>query len=184
MEGQMKTKKNHIKRPWFQPKNQSFIQSTSAPVEEHLQEYSSKQASRKPQQKQEGPVRSLHIKTDSQSVSGGVIGSLTAKGVGLSVTAQKGVRRRLTSNYHHDTERKPVIAVPGACRSIFRQRRSVLLACSKPSHRPLRQQNILPVFQTRRRTPHSSFNSHEVQTTSKPDKLLAQRITQPRVTIV
>jgi len=50
-----------------------------------------KQASRKPQQYQEGPIRSLHIKTDSQSVTGGVIWSLTAKGVGLSVTVQEGV---------------------------------------------------------------------------------------------
>jgi len=56
----------------------------------HLQEYSSKHQE-SPQQNQEGPVRSLHIKTDSHSVSGGVIWSLTAEGVGLSLTVQKGV---------------------------------------------------------------------------------------------
>ena len=94
----------------------------------HPQDDSSKQASRKPQQYQEWPVRSLHIKTDSQSVSRGVIWSLTAKGVGLSVTVQKGVRHRLTPNNIITTPRQARVAVPGACRSIVRHRSSVPLA--------------------------------------------------------
>ena len=72
-----------------------------------------KKASIKPQQYQEEPVCSLHIKTDSQSVSGGVIWSPTAKGVGLSVPVQKGVTRSLdTWQHHHNTERGPVVAAP------------------------------------------------------------------------
>jgi len=81
-------RENHIKRPWFQPKDYSF--NIGIQQKTHLQDYSSKHQE-SPQQYQEGPVRSLHVKTDSQSVSGGVIWSVTAKGVGLSVTVQKGV---------------------------------------------------------------------------------------------
>jgi len=70
-----------------------------------------KQASRKPQKHQEGPVRSLVIKTDSQSLTGGVIWSMTAKGVGLSETVQKGVTTSLdTWQQQHDTECRPVVA--------------------------------------------------------------------------
>ena len=141
----------------------------------HLQEYS-----RKPQQYQEGPVRSLHNKTDSQSVSRGVIWSLTAKGVGLSVTVPKGVTTSLdTRQHHHDTERRPVVAVPEACRSIVRHRSSVPLArcehLAKPSHRPRRQQTrqcrLLPVFHTRRRTPHSSSTLIRSRPTASPDTI-------------
>jgi len=85
-------RENHIKRPWFQPKD-SFIQHRHSAEDTSTRLF--KQASRKPQQYQEGPARSLHIKTDSQSVSGGVIWSVTAKGVGLSETVQKGATTSL-----------------------------------------------------------------------------------------
>ena len=85
-------RENHIKRPWFQPKDYSF--NIGIQQKTHLQDFSSKHQE-SPQQYQEGPVPSLHIKTDSQSVSGGVIWSPTAKGVGLSVPVQKGVTTSL-----------------------------------------------------------------------------------------
>ena len=125
---------------------------------------------KKAQQYQEGPVRSLHIETDSQSVTEGVIWSVTAKGVGLSVTVQKGVRRRLTPNYHHDIERKPVIAVPGACRSIVRHRSSVPRAPYQSiSSSTAAADQILPVFQMRRRTPHSSSTLIRCRPPTEPD---------------
>jgi len=69
-----------------------------------------------------------------------------------------------------------VVAVPGACRSIVRHRSSVPLArrehFAKPS-RPRRQQTrqcrLLPVFHTRRRTPHSSSTLIGSRPTASPD---------------
>ena len=76
--------------------------------------------------------------------------------------------------YHHDIERKPVIAVPGACRSIVRHRSSVPRAPYQ-SISPSTAADQISVFQ---------LNTHQVQTTNRARQLLAQRITQPRVTIV
>ena len=74
-------------RPHFQPENSFNI---GIQQKTHLQQYSSR-PQESPQQYQEESVRSLHIKTDSQSVSEGVIRRRPRKGVGLSVTVQKGV---------------------------------------------------------------------------------------------
>ena len=60
-------RENHIKGPWFQPKDYSF--NIGIQQKTHLQEYSSRHQE-SPQQYQDGQVRSLHIKLDSQSVSG------------------------------------------------------------------------------------------------------------------
>ena len=65
-------RENHIKRPWFQPKDYSL--NIGIQQKTHLQEYSSRHQE-SPPQFQEGPVRSLHIKTDSQSVPEGVTSS-------------------------------------------------------------------------------------------------------------
>ena len=149
---------NHIKRPWFQPESQSFIQSTSASAEDAPTRIFKQASIKKAATISRRASTSLHIKTDSQSVSGGVIWSLTAKGVGLSVTVQKGVRRRLTPT------------VPSRHRAQARD------CCSRdlPVHRPPPQfcsarTSQAPSACVPHAQAHSAFqfNSHRKQTNSQ-----------------
>ena len=163
--------------------------STTSKHQERLQHQDSDQS---PATMPRGPGTPLLIKTDSQSVSGGVIWSLTAKGVGLSVTVPKGVTTSLdTRQYHHDTERRPVFAVPRACRSIVRQRSSVPFARSehlaKPSSTATADQIVPPSACVPHAQAHSAF---QFQLSSEADQqtvqtcLLKHRITTLHATTV
>ena len=93
----------------------------------HLQEYSSKH-----QESRSNIKKGQYVPYTARRTVSPYPEELTAKGVGLSVTVPKGVTTSLdTRQHHHDTERRPVVAVPGACRSIVRHRSSVPLARSK-----------------------------------------------------
>ena len=188
--GRADERENHIKRPRFQPERQYFDIDIQRRL--NYKNHSRKTAASRqwstpdcPATIPRGPGTPPLIKTDSQSVSGGVIGFVDSKRSRIVGDSPERSKASFDTRQYHHTERRPVVAVPGACRSIFRQRSSVPLArrehFAKPSRlrrQQTRQCHLLPVFHTRRRTPHSSFNSHQVQTTSKPDKLLAQRMTK------
>ena len=108
----MKQKKSYKKA--MVSARESFIHSTSALSKKTINKKASRQRSTPdcPATMPRGPGTPPLIKTDSQSVSGGVIWSLTAKGVGLSVTVQKGV----TTSFDAQAARHPTRARRLPCR--------------------------------------------------------------------